>query len=479
LLRDFPRPNLYPRSLLPLIAASGCVFAFIWWISLDSPRPIRMRVPVAWVRSQPDSSLGTRNAGTLIPGPGRPADIPGSWPEFRGPGRDNIASSDTPLARQWPEKGPPVLWRVEMGEGHAGAAIREGRVYVIDYDRDKEEDAIRCLSLADGREIWRYTYSITIKRNHGMSRTVPAVNDRYLVAIGPKCHIHCLDPQTGELKWKMDLVEEYGVEIPPWYAGQCPIIEGDNVIIAPGASPLMVAVSLETGEVVWRTPPEVDGMGMTHSSIEPLEFAGIRQYVYCSRQGVVSVAADDGRVLWTQPGWKIPIANIPSPVWLGDDRIFFSGGYNSGAALYRLVTENSTIQTEEVFRLKAQTFGSDQQTPVHYGDHIYGVSPKPAEMVCLDLDGERLWTSGGSRRFGLGPYMIVDDLLLILDDQEGMLHLAEARPDGYHELARADLLVGHDCWGPMAYAAGRLILRDLTEMICVDLRESNVGGESK
>ena len=35
-------------------------------------------------------------------------------------------------------------------EGHAGAAIHRGRVYLIDYDRDKKLDAIRCLSLDDG-----------------------------------------------------------------------------------------------------------------------------------------------------------------------------------------------------------------------------------------------------------------------------------------------------------------------------------------
>ena len=40
-------------------------------------------------------------------------------------------------------------------------------------------------SLKDGSEIWRFAYPVPVKRNHGMSRTLPAVTDEYIVSIGP------------------------------------------------------------------------------------------------------------------------------------------------------------------------------------------------------------------------------------------------------------------------------------------------------
>jgi len=46
-------------------------------------------------------------------------------------------------------------------------------------------NVLRCLSLADGREIWRFNYSGQVKRNHGVSRTIPAVTEQYVVALGP------------------------------------------------------------------------------------------------------------------------------------------------------------------------------------------------------------------------------------------------------------------------------------------------------
>ncbi len=64
------------------------------------------------------------------------ATLPGAWPRFRGERFDGIAEPGVPLARQWPAAGPEVLWSIELGEGHAGAAVRDGRVFVLDYDRD-------------------------------------------------------------------------------------------------------------------------------------------------------------------------------------------------------------------------------------------------------------------------------------------------------------------------------------------------------
>jgi outer membrane protein assembly factor BamB len=81
-----------------------------------------------------------------VPGP----DV-GSWPRFRGAAFDNASRETVPLAESWPAGGPPGLWSVELGEGHAGAAVSDGRVYLLDYDEGSESDVLRCLSLADGR----------------------------------------------------------------------------------------------------------------------------------------------------------------------------------------------------------------------------------------------------------------------------------------------------------------------------------------
>ena len=302
-----------------------------------------------------------------------------------------------------------------------------------------------------------------------MSRTVPAVTDKYVVALGPKCHVSCLDPATGKVYWLIDLVRQFGATVPPWYAGQCPLIDGDRAILAPGGDALLVALDCQTGQVVWKSP-NPRGWTMTHSSIMPMEFAGKRMFVYCGKGGVAGVSADDGSILWDTTDWKISIATVPSPVILPEGRIFLSGGYNSGAMMLQLERDDGKIVAKTLYKLGPAVFGSTQHTPIFYDGHLYGVREKDKQLVCLDLDGRVVWSSGSQHRFGLGPYLIADGLIYVLND-EGRLTLAEATPEGYKQLAQAQVLAGHDSWGPMAMAAGRLIVRDLTQMVCLDVTE--------
>jgi outer membrane protein assembly factor BamB len=104
---------------------------------------------------------------------------------------------------------------------------------------------------------------------------------------------------------------------------------------------------------------------------------------------------------------------------------------------------------------------------VLYQDHLYGIRPS-GELVCLDLTGKVLWSSGMNHRFGLGPLMIADGKILALDD-DGHLTMARATPARFEPLAQARVLQGHEAWGPMALAGCRLLVRDLTRLVCLDL----------
>ena len=408
--------------------------------------------------------------GTLEKGSGTAVDLPGAWPRFRGANLDNINREEVPLARDWGDAGPLTLWSTDLGEGYAAASVLNGRVYIMDYDQTRRADALRCLSLADGKEIWRYTYPVMVKRNHGMSRTMPTVTEKYVVAMGPKCHVTCLDAVTGEKKWAIDLVREWKAKVPLWYAGQCPLIENDRVILAPGGESLMFAADLATGSVLWKSP-NPRRWNMTHSSIMPMVFNGKRMYVYCGKGGVAGVAAEDGSPLWETTAWKISIATVPSPICLEDGRIFLTGGYNAGSLMLKLVEENGALTVKEVFRQDADAFASIQQTPILYQEHLYAIR-YDGQLACMDLGGTTVWTSGPAKKFGLGPLLLAQDMLYVVNDT-GTLTLAEASSARYKQLAEATIFEdGHDAWGPLTLAGGRLLLRDLRRMVCLDVRKN-------
>ncbi|MFH2041598.1 MAG: PQQ-binding-like beta-propeller repeat protein, partial [Acidobacteriota bacterium] len=252
---------------------------------------------------------------------GTASTLSADWPRFRGSDFDNISKETIPLAGRWGGGGPTMLWEVELGEGHAGPVVSEGRVYILDYDEEKRADVLRCFSLEDGREIWRRGYSIFIKRNHGMSRTVPAVANGSVVTIGPMCQVMCVDAVTGDFKWGLDLAGTYGTEVPLWYTGQCPLIDGSTAVVAVGGRALLIGLDLESGEVVWETP-NPDNWKMSHSSIIPFTIHGRRMYVYCALGGIVGVSAEEGTVgdiLLQTTLWNHNVV-APSPLYLGDGR---------------------------------------------------------------------------------------------------------------------------------------------------------------
>jgi len=462
--------TIQPDKTVPAILSAVAAIALIMWLLPGGQ--FEPRLPGGDNRPAAEAELEgpVKIEGRLTAFEGKPSDILDSWPRFRGKSFDAVKRSDVPLARSWPQSGPPVLWSVEAGEGFAGPAVLGGRVYLMDYDRQQEADVVRCLSLDDGRDIWQYAYPVKLKRWHGMSRTVPAVTGDYIVTIGPRCHVTCLDAKTGEFKWMYNLVREFGTAVPQWYTAQCPLIDDGKAIIAPaGPEVLMMAVDCETGEIVWRTP-NPDGWVMTHSSIVPMQFAGRRFHIYCASGGVVGVDAASGEVLWKYAAWQMR-TSVPSPVIVGNDRIFLSAGYGQydlGCTMLKLAGDDGQITVSAEFVHNTDVFGSMQQTPVLYGGHIYGVG-MDKQLACLDEAGRILWRSSPANRFGHGPYIIADGLIYIMDD-DGLLRLVQATPAGYTELAQARVLQGPEAWAPMAMADGRLLVRDVIRIVCLDVR---------
>ncbi|MCX6232410.1 MAG: PQQ-binding-like beta-propeller repeat protein [Bacteroidetes bacterium] len=405
--------------------------------------------------------------------------LTGKWPHFRGMDYDNINKEKIKLIDHFEKSGPKIVWKADMGEGHAAAAIYNGKVYVLDYNEAKKADVLKCLSLETGENLWRRSYTVRIKRNHGISRTIPAVTEKYIVTLGPKGHVMCVSREKGDFLWGLDLEKEYGGEIPFWNTGQCPMIDNDVAIIATGGNALMIGVDCATGKVVWETPNS-DKWKMSHSSIMPMLFEGKKMYVYSAIGGVCGISAeakDAGRLLWKCSEFG-PNVVAPSPVILNNGKIFITAGYGVGAMLFQVLKNNDAYSVKVLQKyLPTEGVASEQQTPVFYKGYMFAILPKDAgglhnQFVCCNpADCKKIiWSSGNDVRFGLGPYIIADGKFFIVDD-DGSLSIAEANTSKFVLLSKTKIMDGQDAWGPIAIADGKLIMRDSKEMICIDIKK--------
>jgi outer membrane protein assembly factor BamB len=402
------------------------------------------------------------------------------WPQFRGADRNNI-STETGLLRSWPAQGPKVLWKTSVCEGYAGASISDGRIYLNDYDDQKKEHLIRCISLADGKDLWRWSYPVEVRPNHGITRTVPAVGKKLVFSLDPKCRFHALDAKTGKLVWQKNLVQDYKATIPGWYAGQNPLIDGDRVLLATGGEALCIAFDQATGKEVWRTPNPGKEL-MSHSSLMPAKIGGVAQYLYVTMKNVMGISASDGQLLWMAP-FTARIVAVPSAVWIGDGRVFVTSGYEAGSAMYQVEKGASGFTARKLFSLTSTQFSAETQTPILFQDHLFAVSSKTkGRFTCLGLDGKVVWqspvVSGNAQEtktFGLGAFLLADGLFFALDGDSGILRLIEANTKAYRELASAQVLSGEEVWGPMALSDGKLVIRDMSQMVCLQVGRSGGG----
>jgi outer membrane protein assembly factor BamB len=295
--------------------------------------------------------------------------------------------------------------------------------------------------------------------------------DDCVITMGPRCHLACWDAATGECHRLIDLAQEYETNVPPWYTGQCPLVDDQKLIVAPCGKALMIAIDYTSGKVVWESA-NPHGWTISHGSVVPMDFEGRRCYVYGASGGVVGIAADDGAILWECTDWPVQFANCPSPVILPGGRVFLSNGYGTsgGSLMLQIEAANGQILAKTVFELSSREFGCEIHTPILLDDHLYGVRKwGRGQMACLDARGKELWNSGDDS-FGQGPYLLADGLLVALQE-DGILTLAEASPAEYKRLASHPVIPdANEAWGPMAIAGGRLILRDLSRMFCLDLR---------
>jgi outer membrane protein assembly factor BamB len=412
--------------------------------------------------------------------------VAGDWPRFRGIDIDNINKDPTPLAENWDTSGPAIIWRTTLGEGYAGPAVHNGRVYILDYNERKKADALRCFSLSSGKELWRRWYYVDLKRNHGYSRTIPAVTDKYVVTIGPRSHVMCTDPVSGKMFWSIDLEKEFGIPgtekgriTPDFYSGQCPLIDDNIAVIAPGGKALMIGVDCASGKIVWQTP-NPDSLRMSHSSIIPMVIYGKRMYVYNAVGGVCGVSAekdDRGKIMWITTEWS-PATTAASPLLLGNNEIAVFGSYGAGGARIAITSSGSAFTASVKEQHKATNgLASDQQTPVIIGDFIWSVMPENAgvlkkQLVCYsktDLQ-KPVWSSGKENRFGrgLGPYIVSGDKLFLLDD-DGMLYYFKMLENKVTLITSHKILKGIEAWGPMAIAGRYLIMRDARNLLCLDI----------
>lgn len=428
------------------------------------------------------------------------------WPCFLGPTHNNV-SSETKILDAFPAEGPAIVWEAKRGTGYCAPAISNGRLVML--HRIGGEECVDCLDPETGKRFWHFAYPSNYQDRYGYCdgpRAAPVIDAGLVYTYGAEGKLHCLDLQTGQLKWKHDLLDEFKVEQNFFGVGATPLVEGDVVIVNVGAAPkgpCVVAFNKVTGELAWKTDEKrSNAWGPSYASPIPATVNGKRRvFVFAGGEsrpptgGLVCLDPATGAVDFSFP-WRskhYESVNASSPVVLDGNRVFISECYGAGSAFLELAQQD--LQPKLLW--KTERLGTHFMTAIAKDGYLYGVDghgPGDNALVCLNLaTGDDVWrkelmidgqipTKNGpplQRKMSLArcSLLLVEGRFLCLGEYGQLLWL-DLSPQGCKITSQCWPFAAQETWTSPVLSHGLLYVCQNNEsstgaerrLICFDLR---------
>jgi outer membrane protein assembly factor BamB len=384
----------------------------------------------------------------------------GDWPQWHGPDRTNV-STETGLLKQWPASGPPLVWSVSgVGAGYGSISIKDDRIFLQGAVGGRS--IVYALNRTDGKQIWSKAVGPAGNNDKGAGpRSTPTVDADRLYVLTENGDLACLKTD-GTAVWQRNILKDFRGRNIVWLLSESPLVDGNNVIVTPGGPGAgMVALDKMNGQTVWAAKELSDEAGYASPIVADVQ--GVRTIMTLTGEAGVGVRAADGKLMWHQKNVANNTANIATPVF-ADDKVFYTSGYGTGAALLGLSAQNGEVKAQQIY------FTRDMQN--HHGGvvlidgYLYGFNN--SILSCLKFaTGETMWRN---RSVGKGTLTYAEGHLYILGE-DNVVGLAEASPGAYRETGRFRIAdKGLPSWAHPVVNGGRLYIRNQDTLAAYDVR---------
>lgn len=379
--------------------------------------------------------------------------------QWRGPNRDGRVAW---LPDSLPAAVVPV-WQVPMNApGLGGVAATAGHVIVSDRELKDTVDLFRCLSAADGSEVWAYRTPAVGNLDYGNSpRATPLIHDGRAYLQGAFGDLACVDLATGKAAWAINVRDEFdAADDRKWGVCDSPLIADGKLIVAPGGKDAsVVALDPKTGKPVWKCPGKAAGYG----SFAVAKLGGVTQIVGHDAETLGGWDLSTGKRLWTVTPDRRGDFNVPTPIVLGDKLLVTTE--NNGTRLFAFKT-GGVIDPKPV--LTNKQLAPDTHTPVVTAGRVFGVWNR---LWCLDAKTLKAVYDEGGQAFSGYCAAVASDARVLVISRSGELILLDATAAEYTELARVAALGKEEkgLYAHPAFVGTRAYLRGSTTLVCLDL----------
>ena len=395
------------------------------------------------------------------------------WSNWRGPSQTGSIDSGSYPVEWTPEQ---VEWKVPLpGKGSSSPIVWEDRIYLT--SPSGAQDAVLAFDMS-GNELWETKLGAASPPKHrrlGSSSNASPVTDGKGIYVYFKSGNFAALEMDGTVRWKKNLVEQFGEEQLFWDQGTSPVVTDRHVVMARlhGGDSWIAGFNKQTGELEWRekrnydTPTENDN---SYTTPVVFEHKGEMALLVWGADHLTAHEVDGGELIWSSGGFNPESTGywpaIATPVISEGIAVVPVGRDDRNQArMYgvRLGGSGDVTRTHRVW--ERDDLGVFAASPAAYDGRVYLLRDR-GEIVCLDpKTGETLWSDAFPRAassYYSSP--VVANGLLYAAREDGTVFTARVN-NGFE-------LVGENPMGEQVIATpvpvnNRLLIRGEEHLFCI------------
>jgi outer membrane protein assembly factor BamB len=326
-------------------------------------------------------------------------------------------------------------------------------------DKKRGQEVVVAVDAATGKTRWEHRYPVAMLPKQETFRgdpigpqATPLLHAGRLVALGYAGLLHALDPATGKVLWRHDVVADYGATPVQFGFSGSPVAHNDTVLVhVGGKQAAVIAFAASDGAVRWKSEPAEP----SYATPVLTAVAGEEQVVQVTRDHILGLAATDGATRWKYDLKVKGYTNVPTPLPLPGDRLLVSGQGIVGTRLLKLTRDAAA----EVWAVKQPQWFYFNWLPL--GDVAVGYPDKTLTALRLG-DGEVAWKAGGL----LGGTLVAAGGECVRLREDGQLARLTLTAEAAGEAKPLAKVEGR-CWTPPAVAGGVVYARSNKELVAV------------
>lgn len=336
--------------------------------------------------------------------------------QWRGADRKGIYN-ETGLLKEWPAEGPKLLWNFDgLGQGFTSVTVVNNKVYTTGVIGGK--GVVFCLG-TDGKLVWKVEYGKDWTESFPGTRTTLVYNKAKLYLATAYGEALCLDANTGNKVWSVDMATKYGSRTPKWGIVEAPAILEDKVFFTPGGTEVsIVALDINSGKEIWKS--KATGEGSAYCSPLLIDHKGKKILVTSLTGNIVGLDVNDGTMLWSVPQTNVYSIHPNTPLYK-DGYVYSLTGYKTGGVMFKIAEDGKSVT--ELWRNK--TLDSQMGGAVWIDDLIIGSGQTDRSWQALDAKtGNVLFKT---TEIGKGVVIYADGLLYCYADngEMGILEIVD------------------------------------------------------